>query len=59
MFRTKVLRMLGGYIEDYSCQDGYELWLRFIQNHTPRNIEDKLFYYRQHQLASQKTKKKS
>ena len=43
MFRTSVLRMLGGYLEDYSCQDGYELWLRFIQNHSPGNIAESLF----------------
>ena len=58
MFRTKVLKMLGGYIEDYSCQDGYELWLRFIQNHTPGNLESKLFYYRQHPNSLSKNKEK-
>jgi CMP-N-acetylneuraminic acid synthetase len=58
MFRTKVLRMLGGYIEDYSCQDGYELWLRFIQNHSPGNIPDKLFYYRQHPSSLSKNREK-
>ena len=58
MFRTKVLKMLGGYIEDYSCQDGYELWLRFIQNHTPGNVESKLFYYRQHPNSLSKNKEK-
>ena len=58
MFRTKVLKMLGGYIEDYSCQDGYELWLRFIQNHTPGNVNDKLFYYRQHANSLSKNKEK-
>jgi len=58
MFRTKVLKMLGGYIEDYSCQDGYELWLRFIQNHSPGNVGSKLFYYRQHPNSLSKNKEK-
>ena len=58
MFRTSVLRMLGGYLEDYSCQDGYELWLRFIQNHSPGNIADSLFYYRQHPSSLSKDKEK-
>ncbi len=48
IFRTKVLRHLGGYIEDYSCQDGYELWLRFIKRFKPYNLNIPLFYYRQH-----------
>jgi len=48
IFRTSVLRQLGGYIEDYSCQDGYELWLRFIQRFKPYNLNIPLFYYRQH-----------
>tara|TARA_Y100001935_G_scaffold207685_1_gene177008 strand:+ start:13004 stop:14359 length:1356 start_codon:yes stop_codon:yes gene_type:complete len=58
MFRTSVLRMLGGYLEDYSCQDGYELWLRFIQNHSPGNIAESLFYYRQHPSSLSKDKEK-
>ena len=31
LFRTKVLKQLGGYMEEFSCQDGYEIWLRFIE----------------------------
>lgn len=48
MFRKDLLLQIGGYIEDFSCQDGYELWLRFIQNHSPYNVNIPLFYYRQH-----------
>lgn len=48
MFRTEVLRNIGGYIEDFTCQDGYEMWLRFIKKHTPYNVNIPLFYYRQH-----------
>jgi len=48
MFRTRVLRLIGGYLEDFKCQDGYEIWLKFIQKHKPYNVNMPLFYYRQH-----------
>jgi len=48
MFRRDLLQQIGGYIEDFSCQDGYELWLRFIRKHSPCNVNTPLFYYRQH-----------
>ena len=48
MFRKDLLLELGGYHEDFSCQDGYELWLRFIQKYKPINVNLPLFYYRQH-----------
>lgn len=48
MVRSKFLRNLGGYNENFSCQDGYELWVKFISNHKVTNINKPLFYYRQH-----------
>jgi CMP-N-acetylneuraminic acid synthetase len=48
MFRREVMMQLGGYVEDYSCQDGYELWLRFIRHFKPYNVNVPLFYYRKH-----------
>lgn len=48
MFRREVMMQLGGYMEDYSCQDGYELWLRFIRHFKPYNVNVPLFYYRKH-----------
>jgi len=48
MFRKEVLLQLGGYVEEFSCQDGYELWLRFISRFKPYNVNVPLFYYRQH-----------
>jgi len=48
MFRKELLMEIGGYIESFSCQDGYELWLRFIQKFNPYNVNIPLFYYRQH-----------
>ena len=58
MFRTSVLRQIGGYIEDYTCQDGYEMWLRFIQRHKPYNVNMPLFYYRQHPASLTKNQEK-
>lgn len=48
MIRASFLRELGGYNEDYSCQDGYELWVKFTAQHKVSNINTPLFYYRQH-----------
>ena len=48
MFRTECLKQLGGYDESISKQDGYELWLRFIEKYEISNISEPMFYYRQH-----------
>jgi CMP-N-acetylneuraminic acid synthetase len=48
MIRTKCLKNLGGYDEEFSCQDGYDLWIRFIQKYKVKNINLPLFYYRKH-----------
>ena len=48
MIRRKFLVELGGYNEDLTCQDGYELWVRFIQHYKVMNVNLPLFYYRQH-----------
>ena len=48
MFRIECLRQLGGYDETIRRQDGYELWLRFIEKYKVTNINKPIFYYRQH-----------
>ncbi|MGD1891780.1 MAG: glycosyltransferase family 2 protein [Cyclobacteriaceae bacterium] len=48
MIRTKFLKELGGYSENYQCQDGYELWVKFTAKHPVMNVPTPLFYYRQH-----------
>lgn len=48
MIRTEFLRNTGGYNENYNCQDGYELWIKFTLNYPVKNINKPLFYYRQH-----------
>jgi len=48
MFRKECLLQVGGYVEEFTCQDGYDIWLRFIQKHHAYNVNTPLFYYRQH-----------
>ena len=48
MLRKDCLEALGGYDEAFRCQDGYDLWIRFIGKYEVRNINLPLFYYRQH-----------
>jgi len=48
MIRVDFLKSVGGYDESYSCQDGYELWIKFIARFKVVNIKEPLFCYRQH-----------
>lgn len=48
MIRLDFLKKVDGYNEDYTCQDGYELWVKFIKHFKVDNISKPLFYYRQH-----------
>jgi CMP-N-acetylneuraminic acid synthetase len=48
MIRRKCLMDLGGYDETLRCQDGYDLWIRFIEHYKVKNLSLPLFYYRQH-----------
>lgn len=49
MIRRDILLRFGGYDEEFSRQDGYDLWLNIIINSHPiKNVNLPLFYYRQH-----------
>lgn len=48
MIRLDYLRNLGGYDESFTCQDGYELWVKFVTFHKVTNVNRPLFFYRQH-----------
>ena len=54
MYRKEILMDLGTYDEEFSCQDGYEMWIKFIEEYKPYNINVPLFYYRQHSASSTK-----
>mgnify|MGYP001166524775 CR=1 FL=1 len=58
MFRKKCLLKLNGYDESITRQDGYELWLRFIEEFSVNNINTPIFFYRQHGKSLTKNEKK-
>ena len=48
LFRKNTLISMGGYDENFSCQDGFEIWLRFYKKFKVMNLNLPLFYYRRH-----------
>lgn len=48
LFRTKTLVLNGGYDENFNCQDGVDIWLRYFRKFKVYNINIPLFYYRKH-----------
>jgi len=48
MIRTQLLKDLGGYDENFDRQDGYDLWLKVIFKFKVLNLNEPLFFYRQH-----------
>lgn len=48
MIRKSCLIELGGYNEQIYCQDGYDLWIKFIRKYKVYNVNCPLFYYRRH-----------
>lgn len=51
MIRLDYLKKLGGYDETFSCQDGFELWIKFITFYKVTNISRPLFSYRKHESS--------
>ena len=47
MIRKKYLQV-GMYDENFSCQDGYDIWIRLTYKYKVGNINKPLFYYRKH-----------
>lgn len=48
IIRLSFLKKLGGYNESFTCQDGYDLWLKFIIHYSVKNVNEPLFHYRRH-----------
>ncbi|MFC2066182.1 glycosyltransferase [Chloroflexota bacterium] len=48
MFRRSCYNAVGGYDLSLRCQDGYDLWLKFIRRFKVYNVNLPLFYYRRH-----------
>jgi CMP-N-acetylneuraminic acid synthetase len=51
MIRADILKEVGGYDEAFSCQDGYDIWLKIAGMYPVKNINLPLFYYRQHEKS--------
>lgn len=58
MYRKQILIEIGGYSEEITCQDNYDIWFRFINNYKADNINLPLFYYRRHGNNSTNNTKK-
>ena len=58
MIRKSILVELGGYSEEFTRQDGYELWIKVIKNKRVANVNLPLFYYRQHNTNLTNNKEK-
>ncbi len=54
----KKLLLVGGYNENLSCQDGYDIWFKFISKYEVKHIKKSLFFYRQHSNSLSRNKKK-
>ena len=48
LVRKECLEKIGGYNEKYDRQDGYYLWIKFIQKYKVLNTNLPLFFYRKH-----------
>jgi glycosyltransferase involved in cell wall biosynthesis len=48
LVRASVLKEVGGYREDVSAQDGFDLWTKVASRYKCANINLPLFYYRRH-----------
>jgi CMP-N-acetylneuraminic acid synthetase len=51
MIRRQCFLEVGGYDESVDCQDGYDLWIKFIDRYKVSNVNLPLFYYRRHPVS--------
>lgn len=51
MIRRQCFLEVGGYDETVDCQDGYDLWIKFIDRYKVSNVNLPLFYYRRHPVS--------
>ena len=58
MIRKECLEKIGGYSEKFDRQDGYYIWIKFIQRYEVANVNLPLFFYRQHNLSLTKDENK-
>ena len=51
MVRTRLLKSMGGYSEEFNAQDGWELWYKILQASKAAKLVAPLFYYRKHEKS--------
>tara|TARA_B100001059_G_C17829645_1_gene583730 strand:+ start:85 stop:1479 length:1395 start_codon:yes stop_codon:yes gene_type:complete len=49
LIRREFLLEVGGYSNEFDRQDGWDVWLKFIERYKVKNINLPLFYYRRHE----------
>ncbi len=48
LIRSRALKLIGGYSENFNAQDGHELWFKLTSRMKSAHVSLPLFYYRQH-----------
>jgi len=48
MFKSELFKKVGYYDEEFDCQDGFDIWLKFIKKYKVKSIKKSLWFYRQH-----------
>ena len=51
LLNLKIIKEIGGYDEQFNCQDGVDLWFSLIKKYKIKNVNLPLFYYRQHEKS--------
>ena len=49
LIRRNCLLEVGGYSPEFTCQDGWDLWLKLTESYSVGNVNLPLFYYRRHE----------
>ncbi len=47
LLRTEKMREIGGWRTEFTCQDGFDVWLRLYKGSNIAHVETEIFYYRQ------------
>ncbi len=58
MFKTELFKKVGFYDEEFDCQDGFDIWLKFIKKYKVKGIQKPLWYYRMHERNLTKNENK-
>jgi len=58
LFKIRSLVAVGGYSNELSSQDGWDIWYKLIGKSKCASIDTPIFYYRQHSNSLSRTRKK-